>query len=231
MIMAGTNFIFLNAVAAVSIGALVKGLVSTHQKKKELTQSLEKERFRLTKAKGKLELEVKEREQAKEGSINIALRSAPENKFELIMMDDGIGMPEEIDIATTDSVGLYLVFILVESQLHGEIKMHRTEELNSRSSFLLRNNFYPCISFFPNRLQKSARLMRLPISLGQPMVPCTKSGKGRESIFKDRFGYNKNYRIDHAKSCKRCCCICSGKVSCSVCPFILSADNRYIRLL
>lgn len=77
----------------------------------------------------------------KEGSINIALRSAPENKFELIMMDDGIGMPEEIDIATTDSVGLYLVFILVESQLHGEIKMHRTEELNSRSSFLLRNNF------------------------------------------------------------------------------------------
>lgn len=61
MIVAGTNFIFLNAVAAVSIGALIKGLVPTHQKKKELARSLEKERFRLTKAKGKLELEVKER--------------------------------------------------------------------------------------------------------------------------------------------------------------------------
>lgn len=41
-------------------------------------------------------------------------------------MDDGIGMPEEIDITTTDSLGLHLVAILVEEQLHGEIKLDRS---------------------------------------------------------------------------------------------------------
>jgi len=66
MIVAGVNFIFLNAVAAMSVTVLVKGLVSIHQKERALSRTLEIERSQLMKAKERLELEVKERKLAEE---------------------------------------------------------------------------------------------------------------------------------------------------------------------
>jgi len=66
MIVTGVNFMFLNTVTAISVTVLVKGLVSTHQKEKELTDYLEKERSHLVEAKKELELEVEERKLAEE---------------------------------------------------------------------------------------------------------------------------------------------------------------------
>jgi len=66
MIGAGVNFIFLNAITTISVTVLMKGLVSTHQKERELTDYLERERSHLVEAKGKLELEVEERKLAEE---------------------------------------------------------------------------------------------------------------------------------------------------------------------
>lgn len=60
------TFIALNLIATLSITVLVKGLVLTHQKEKELAGSLEKERKQLMATKEKLELEVEERKQAEE---------------------------------------------------------------------------------------------------------------------------------------------------------------------
>jgi len=56
----------LNAVAAISVTVLVKGLVSIHQKEKDLSSTLEIERSHLMEAKERLELEVRERKQAEE---------------------------------------------------------------------------------------------------------------------------------------------------------------------
>ena len=64
MVAAGVNFIVLNAIAAMSVAVLVKGLVTTHEKEKALATSLEQEQARLIKAKSDLELEVEERKQA-----------------------------------------------------------------------------------------------------------------------------------------------------------------------
>ncbi len=47
------------------------------------------------------------------------------NEVELVVSDDGIGMPKEVDFRSLDSLGLHLVTILVEDQLHGAIKLDR----------------------------------------------------------------------------------------------------------
>lgn len=79
MIVACANFMFLNAVAAISVTVLVKGLVSIHQKEKALSSTLEIERSHLMEAKERLELEVEERKQAED-----ALQ-ASEEKYRLLI--------------------------------------------------------------------------------------------------------------------------------------------------
>lgn len=61
------------------------------------------------------------------GEINIIMHPSNENKIALIVSDNGIGIPEEVDFRNTESLGLHLVTILAENQLHGEIKLDRTK--------------------------------------------------------------------------------------------------------
>jgi PAS domain S-box-containing protein len=72
------NFIILNVIAAISVSILLKGIISTYQKEKDLLRSLEKEKTHLMGTKKRLELEIVEREQVQE-----ALRES-EEKFRLI---------------------------------------------------------------------------------------------------------------------------------------------------
>lgn len=65
--------------------------------------------------------------EGREGEITISLHSPEKDTFELIVSDNGIGIPEEIDIKITDSLGLYLVKILAEDQLKGEITLDRSK--------------------------------------------------------------------------------------------------------
>ena len=62
----------------------------------------------------------------KKGEISIAIHPLDKNEMELIVNDNGVGLPEEIDIKHTESLGLHLVTILVEDQLQGDIKLDRT---------------------------------------------------------------------------------------------------------
>jgi len=59
------------------------------------------------------------------GTITVALRFPEPNAYELTVEDDGIGLPEAIDIHTTRSLGLHLVSILAEDQLKGELTLKR----------------------------------------------------------------------------------------------------------
>jgi two-component sensor histidine kinase len=61
----------------------------------------------------------------KEGEIVITLRSRDEI-IDLIISDNGIGIPDTIDFRTTQSLGLHLVTILAEDQLDGAIVLDRT---------------------------------------------------------------------------------------------------------
>ncbi len=62
----------------------------------------------------------------REGEVKVILNSINEDELVLEISDNGIGMPEELNIRNSESMGLHLVTILSEDQLHGKIKLNRT---------------------------------------------------------------------------------------------------------
>lgn len=58
-----------------------------------------------------------------------------EEVLELIIEDDGIGIPEDMDIKKCDSLGLQLVSTLVEDQLHGNLEVSRNSGTRFRICF------------------------------------------------------------------------------------------------
>jgi PAS domain S-box-containing protein len=69
----------------------------------------------------------------KEGTITIRLKSLPE-KFELKIVDDGIGLPKNLDIEKTETLGLKLVNSLV-NQIDGVMELDRTHGTEFKISF------------------------------------------------------------------------------------------------
>jgi len=62
----------------------------------------------------------------RKGEIKIVLHSVCE-MVELTVADNGVGIPEDVDFRTTESLGLDLVTTLAEYQLGGEITLDRSE--------------------------------------------------------------------------------------------------------
>ncbi len=71
------------------------------------------------------------------GEIEIVLRKTAKNEAEIIVRDNGQGLPQEIDPHTTLSAGLYLVHGLVQNQLHGEMTVLRKRGTEFRIKFPL----------------------------------------------------------------------------------------------
>ncbi|MCZ7402797.1 MAG: PAS domain S-box protein [Candidatus Methanoperedens sp.] len=71
----------------------------------------------------------------KNGEIEISLSTYDEDMIELSVRDNGIGIPEGIDFRKTESLGLHIVNILVENQLHGEITMNNDNGTEFRIRF------------------------------------------------------------------------------------------------
>ena len=63
----------------------------------------------------------------RKGELRISLRAIGEDDLDLIVSDDGIGIPEGLDFRTTESFGMDLIRILGEDQLDGQIELNRTE--------------------------------------------------------------------------------------------------------
>ncbi|MFZ2071094.1 MAG: histidine kinase dimerization/phosphoacceptor domain -containing protein [Halobacteriota archaeon] len=59
----------------------------------------------------------------REGRIEVSLRASRAGKINLSVSDDGVGLPEGYDINKNETLGLHLVKILVEDQLHGNLEV------------------------------------------------------------------------------------------------------------
>lgn len=69
-----------------------------------------------------------------QGRIYIKLSKDKENKFILIIGDNGIGFPKDLDFRDTESLGLQLVNTLVE-QLEGSVKLCRKDGTSFKIGF------------------------------------------------------------------------------------------------
>ena len=58
------------------------------------------------------------------GEIKIILRLAEENMIELVISDNGIGVPKSLNMQKIESLGLHLVTMLAENQLMGKMNMN-----------------------------------------------------------------------------------------------------------
>jgi len=59
------------------------------------------------------------------GEITIRLNKIKEDEIELVVGDNGIGLPEAFDFRNSDTLGFKLVKIIAETQLDGNIELDR----------------------------------------------------------------------------------------------------------
>ncbi|MFP4165502.1 MAG: PAS domain S-box protein, partial [Chitinispirillaceae bacterium] len=57
----------------------------------------------------------------REGAVTVALHRSAENRLELIIADNGIGLPPGLDILSSATLGVQLVVQIVKHQLHGSV--------------------------------------------------------------------------------------------------------------
>ncbi|MDO9528316.1 MAG: histidine kinase dimerization/phosphoacceptor domain -containing protein [Syntrophales bacterium] len=74
-------------------------------------------------------------EDKQKGVIEIFMEESAENMIIIRVKDDGIGIPDEIDIHETDSMGMKLVRNIVQKQLKGEIRIERNR--NRGTEFII----------------------------------------------------------------------------------------------
>ncbi|VVB89451.1 Methyl sulfide methyltransferase-associated sensor [uncultured archaeon] len=71
----------------------------------------------------------------KRGELKIILHSIGDNMIELVVSDDGVGIPKDMDLHNVKSLGLHLVTILSENQLQGEIHLNLDKGTEFRIKF------------------------------------------------------------------------------------------------
>jgi len=71
----------------------------------------------------------------RQGKIQISVKSNDNNMIQLSISDDGVGIPKDMDIRNTKTLGLELVTSLAEGQLHGEIILNREKGTEFQINF------------------------------------------------------------------------------------------------
>jgi len=70
-----------------------------------------------------------------DGEIRISLRSLDDGQNELIVRDNGVGIPDALDIKNAESLGLRMITNLTERSLHGKVSINRDNGTEFRIIF------------------------------------------------------------------------------------------------
>jgi len=68
------------------------------------------------------------------GKIRVILRPDNDDKFKIVVSDDGVGLPKNLDVTQTESLGLQLVTMLVE-QLQGTLRIDKNQGTSFEITF------------------------------------------------------------------------------------------------
>jgi|GEM_PF-2119716 len=69
------------------------------------------------------------------GKIKVSMHPTEDKMLELIVEDNGVGWPKDLDFRKTESLGLRLITILVEDQLNGKITLDKSGGTKFRIMF------------------------------------------------------------------------------------------------
>ncbi len=70
-----------------------------------------------------------------EGELKITMCHIDKEKIKLIVSDNGIGIPDNIDVRNSESLGLKLIYMLGEGQLKGKIKLNKNNGTSYEFTF------------------------------------------------------------------------------------------------
>ncbi len=76
----------------------------------------------------------------RKGEIKVSVQLNDENMIELVVSDNGVRIPEDVDFRNSESLGLRLVTMLAEDQLHGKIDLDRSNGTEFKIKFREDNN-------------------------------------------------------------------------------------------
>jgi PAS domain S-box-containing protein len=76
----------------------------------------------------------------RKGEIVIRLRKIDQDEIELMVGDNGLGMPEDLDWRNTETLGLQLVTTLAEEQLDGTLNLNRVNGTHFNIRFKLKES-------------------------------------------------------------------------------------------
>ncbi len=85
------------------------------------------------------------RELSKNGKISITFNKKGKRTIQLVVEDDGTGIPDDVDIKKVDSLGLQMVNLLAEKQLKGKLNLNRERGTKFTISFSLPENSSPSV--------------------------------------------------------------------------------------
>ncbi len=71
----------------------------------------------------------------RDGEVKIVLQPLGDEKMELRVSDNGAGMPDDFNFWDTDTIGLKIVTVLAEKQLHGKIDFETIKGVDSQICF------------------------------------------------------------------------------------------------
>ncbi len=72
----------------------------------------------------------------KPGELYIKMHKEPNNGIEILVRDNGVGLPDDLDIRNTESLGFQLIVGVSESQLRGEIEVKCNGGVEVRVCFI-----------------------------------------------------------------------------------------------
>lgn len=65
--------------------------------------------------------------EGRSGEVSVSLQSTGKDKFELVVGDDGVGMPQHLDFRSVETLGMHLIILMAEDQLRGTIELDITD--------------------------------------------------------------------------------------------------------
>ncbi|MFH1615943.1 MAG: histidine kinase dimerization/phosphoacceptor domain -containing protein [Planctomycetota bacterium] len=69
------------------------------------------------------------------GQIKVSLQPVEKNQIELVISDNGVGIPDKLDFRKTESLGLQLINTLVKDQLDGAIELDKSAGTKFKITF------------------------------------------------------------------------------------------------